>query len=235
MNESQISARPTVRACAIAIAALATLNGCAAGVTEENARAGVRWDYAPDELRIDIDSSTRLNEYRNTSHTLLLAIFQTGDAQALRNLADDPDQMRKALAGSAAEAGFIQTTRYVVAPSASVALSIDRAQQARYIGIVAGYYDADGPRAVRLFDVPLKVEKRGWFSPTYRATPRTLELKLRLGAHSIVDAHETFLNLPPPGSSAWTTLDSGAKLLTRSSDMERKIEFGDTPPPPHKH
>ncbi|MCZ2901841.1 type VI secretion system lipoprotein TssJ [Burkholderia thailandensis] len=202
------------RACAATLAALAALAGCAAGVTEERARADVRWDYAPDALRIDIDASPRLNEYLNAPHTLLLAVFQSADARTFRQLADDPDRLRMTLAAGGPATDFIQTTRYVVEPGARVALSIDRAQQVRYVGIVAGYYDADGPRAARLFDVPLRIDKRGWFSSTYRAAPRTLGLKLRLGAQSITDAREAPLDLPPPGARAWTTLDGGAKTLT---------------------
>ncbi|AGK49818.1 type VI secretion lipofamily protein [Burkholderia thailandensis MSMB121] len=229
MNERHISmpsaahARRPVRpprprpACAAALVALAALTGCATGVTEEQARADVRWDYAPDALRIDIDASPRLNEYLNAPHTLLLAVFQSADAQTFRELADDPDRLRAMLAAGGPAADFIQTTRYVVVPGARVALSIDRAQRARYVGIVAGYYDADGPRAARLFDVPLHIDKRGWFSSTYRAAPRTLGLRLRLGAQSITDAREAQLNLPPPGARAWTTLDSGAKTLTLPS------------------
>lgn len=205
------------RTCAAVLVALAALAGCAARVTEEQARADVRWDYAPDALRIDIDASARLNEYLNAPHTLLLAVFQSADAKAFRQLADDPDRLRMTLAAGGPAADFIQTTRYVVAPGQHVALSIDRAQQARYVGIVAGYYDADGPRAARLFEVPLRIDKRGWFSSTYRAAPRTLELKLRLGAQSITDAREAPLNLPPPGARAWTALDSGAKTLALPS------------------
>ncbi|AOJ73481.1 MULTISPECIES: type VI secretion system lipoprotein TssJ [Burkholderia] len=224
MNDQRISARTTARrlaarACAVAaLSALSALTGCAAGVTEEQARADVRWDYVPDALRIDIDASPRLNEYLNAPHTLLLTIFQTADAQAFRNLADDPDRLRATLAAGETATGFIQTTRYVVSPGARVALSIDRVQQARYFGIVAGYYDTDGPRSVRLYDVPLRVDKRGWLSPTYHASPRTLELKLRLGAQSITDAREARLSLPPSGARAWTQLDFGAKSLTLPPD-----------------
>ncbi|KML54614.1 type VI secretion protein [Burkholderia cepacia] len=189
-------------------------------ITEEQARADVRWDYAPDALLLDIDASPRLNEYQNTPHTLLLTIFQTTDAQAFRNLSDDPNHLRATLTAGTAAAGFIQVTRYVVAPGTRVALSIDRAQQARYVGIVAGYYDFDGPRAARLYDVPLKIDKRGWFSHTYRAAPQTFELKLRLGAHSITDAHEQGLRLPPSGARVWTMLDGGAKVLTRPAEPE---------------
>ncbi|AJX34515.1 type VI secretion system lipoprotein TssJ [Burkholderia oklahomensis] len=229
MNDQQISALTTARrlaARACAVAAFSALAGCAAGVTEEQARADVRWDYMPDALRIDIDASPRLNEYLNAPHTLLLTIFQTADAQAFRNLADDPDRLRATLAAGGTATGVIQTTRYVVSPGARVALSIDRAQQARYIGIVAGYYDADGPRSMRLYDVPLQIDKRGWFSPTYRAAPRMLELKLRLGAQSITDARETRLRLPPPGARAWTLLDCGAKSLTLPPDDTGEDKHG---------
>ncbi|MCU9952185.1 type VI secretion system lipoprotein TssJ [Burkholderia sp. BKH01] len=216
MNDRHISMPEAARA-SIAVLAmlamLAALAGCASGVTEEQARADVRWDYAPDALRIDVDASPRLNEFLNAPHTLLLAVFQSADAQTFRRLADNPARLRTTLAEGGPAADFIQTTRYVIAPGEHVALSIDRAQQARYVGIVAGYYDADGPRAARLFDVPLQIDKRGWFSSTYRAAPRTLGLKLRLGAQSITDAREAPLNLPPPGGRAWTTLDSGAKTL----------------------
>lgn len=201
------------------VATLIVLTGCAAGVTAEQARADVQWDYTPDALRLEIDASSRLNEYQNAPHTLLLTIFQTADAQAFRNLASDPERLRAALAAGASATGIVQITRYVVAPGARVALSIDRAQQVRYVGIIAGYYDIDDQRAARLYDVPLKVNKRGWFSRSYHAAPQTLELKLRLGAQGITDAREHSLLLPPPGARAWT-LDRGIKVLTLPAEAE---------------
>ncbi|WP_323117716.1 type VI secretion system lipoprotein TssJ [Burkholderia alba] len=201
------------------------LTACAAGVTEEQARADTHWDYAPDALRFDVDASPSLNTYLGAPHTLLLTIFQGADAQTFRTLADDPDRLRVALAAGVAATGFIQTTRYVVKPGARIALSIDRAQQTRYVGIVAGYYDFDGPRATRLYEVPLAVDKHGWFTSVYHAAPSVLELKLRLGAQSITDARATRLTLPPPGAREWATLDNGAKVLTLPPR-----DAGDAPP-----
>ncbi|MGY4730816.1 type VI secretion system lipoprotein TssJ [Burkholderia pyrrocinia] len=201
------------------VATLIMLSGCATGVTAEQARADVQWDYTPDALQLEIDASPRLNEYQNAPHTLLLTIFQMADAQAFRDLAGDPERLRAALAAGASGTGIVQITRYVVAPGARVALSIDRAQQVRCVGIVAGYYDVDDQRAARLYDVPLKVNKRGWFSRSYHAAPLTLELKMRLGAQSITDAREQSLRLPPPGAGVWT-LDRGIKVLALPADAE---------------
>ena len=208
------SVSPT--ACVLAGAlALGQLQGCAAansamgGNTAKQARGEVAWDHAADGVLIEITSPPDLNLYQDQPHTLLLTVFQVADAAEFRKLVADPQQLAQALGTGKAGPAILQTSRYVVAPGRRTLLSLDRVQQARFVGVVAGYYSLDAAGTARLFEVPLAVSSKGWFSTTYSAEPVPLAIRLQLGAQAIAEARSHNPYPLPKTESAWIPLDGG--------------------------
>lgn len=210
----------TALACMLAaVLALPVLQGCAAansamgGNTSKQAQADVSWDHARDGVLIEIDAADDLNRYQDAPHTLLLTVFQTADAPAFGKLAADPVQLARALESGQAGAAFVQTTRYVVMPGRRTLLALERAAQARYIGLVAGYYQLDTAGAARLFEVPLTIDSKGWVSTTYSAAPAQLAIRLQLGAQAITDARRLNAYPVPKRETAWVPLDGGGREI----------------------
>ena len=195
------------------------LQGCAAansamgGNTAKQARAEVGWETGKDGVLIEITSATDLNVYQNLPHTLLLTVLQMTDAAAFHKLVGDPQQLARALESGQAGTGFVQLSRYVVSPGRRTLLALDRAQQSRYVGLVAGYYQLDAQGNARLFEVPLAVSSTGWFSTTYSAEPVPLAVRLELGAQGIVAASRLNLYPVPKKDLAWVPLDGGGREI----------------------
>ena len=211
-----LSARWCLPLCALAVV---LLQGCAAansamgGNTVKQARAEVAWDGGKDGVLLEITAATDLNLYQNLPHTLLLTVFQMSDSAAFQKLVADPQQMARALETGQAGPAFLQLSRYVVSPGRRTLLALDRVQQGRYVGIVAGYYQLDAEGTARLFEVPLSVDSKGWFSTTYSAEPVQLAVRLQLGAQSIVDARSLNTYPVPKKDMAWIPLDGGGREI----------------------
>ena len=228
MNANRV---PGAGLCAALLACLAALllTGCAAansamgGNTAKQARAEVNWEFASDGLLLELDAADDLNLHQGTPHTLLLTVFQMAEDKAFRKLVADPVALARALESNQPGSDFVLTQRYIVAPGKRTLLSLDRAGQARFVGLVAGYYRLDAAGAARLFEVPLAVSNKGWISSTYSAEPAQLAIRLQLGAQGIVEA--TRLNAYPaaPAQKAWVPLDGGGRQI----EMDPKSTEGD--------
>lgn len=209
----------SLAALAPCLVALALLQACAAansamgGNTAKQARAEVSWDAGKDGVLLEITTASDLNVYQNRPHTLLLTVFQMADAAAFHKLVADPQQLSRALESGQGGPGFVTVTRYVVAPGRRTLLALDRAQQGRYVGIVAGYYQLDAEGTARLFEVPLAVSSKGWISNTYTAEPAQLAIALQLGAQGITGAHSLNPYPLPKKDSAWIPLDGGGREI----------------------
>ena len=62
---------------------------------------------------------------------------------------------------------------------------LDRAEGAKYVAIVAGYYLLVKERFVRVFDVPVVIDKKGFFKKTLTSKPAPLNLVVTLGPKQI--------------------------------------------------
>jgi type VI secretion system VasD/TssJ family lipoprotein len=200
----------------------ALLAGCAsqppAPSPRKQAIAEVKWDFEKNAISVEINADERLNDFENEAHTLLLGVYQLADPAAFYKLSADSDAMASSLERGTAGDGFIDLQRFVVTPGGQAVVNVDRAQKAKYVGLVAGYYRMDAPRAARLFEIPLTIDTKGVFTTTYAAAPATLALRLKLGPKSFVNAER--LNHVPGEKPAVepVPLDGGGKQLNLSSD-----------------
>jgi type VI secretion system VasD/TssJ family lipoprotein len=212
-------------ACAIAgvFAGCAATNSAMGGNTAKQARAEVSWDYASDALLLEIDAADELNLHQGAPHTLLLTVFQMAEDKAFRKLIADPVALARALESNQPGSDFVLTQRYIVAPGKRTLLSLDRAGQARFVGIVAAYYRLDAASTARLFEVPLVVSSKGWISSTYSAEPGPLAIRLQLGAQGIVEARRLNAYPAAPKQKAWVPLDGGGRQI----ELDPKSDEGD--------
>jgi len=165
-----------------------SVNSAMGGNTQKEAKAEVSWDYAPKAIQIELASDDNLNAYFNQPHTLVMGVFQLDDAKAFMKLLGDSGKLKTILATGDAGQDVIQLDRYVVSPGKRTILDIDRVQDTKFVGIVAGYYDFDPAASARLFRIPLNIQSSGLVSTTYKAEPAHLALRLQLGRTRIANA-----------------------------------------------
>lgn len=155
---------------------------------QDKAKAEVKWPYAQNGIMIELASDVDLNFYANRAHTLVLGVLQFDDEKAFPKLLTQPADLMKALTSGNLPTGALQLDRYVVSPDARLLLEIDRVQDAKFVGIVAGYYQFDVTRSARYFRIPLNMQSSGIITKDYKAEPAALALRLALGSQRIVNA-----------------------------------------------
>ncbi|BAN26544.1 type VI secretion lipoprotein TssJ [Caballeronia insecticola] len=162
--------------------------GACSSAPPKDPLADVNWSYATDAVVFEIVADPGLNQYDGQSHTLLLGVYETADAQAFRNLAADPNALAETMATGKVPQTFAQFSRYVVTPGQHSYLILDRAQNTRSIGLVAGYAQFGVVNAARQFDVPVITQTSGFIFRTHTKLPGPLVVRLNLGAQGILNA-----------------------------------------------
>lgn len=175
------------------VLAVVGLSGC--GLTgpskedkQDKAKVEVKWPYAKNAIMVELASDVDLNFFANRAHTIVLGVLQFDDEKTFPKLLTQPADLIKALSSGNLPAGALQLDRYVVSPDARLLLEIDRVQDAKFVGIVAGYYQFDATRAARYFRIPLNMQSSGIITKDYKAEPSVLALRLALGSQRIVNA-----------------------------------------------
>lgn len=165
-----------------------SVNSAMGGNTQKEAKAEVSWDFKRNGIQIELVAASDMNAYFNQPHTLVLGVFQLEDSKAFIQLLNDKKTLVSMLASGNPGKDILHMDRYVVSPDKRTILDIDRVQSAKFVGIVAGYYNFDPPAASRLFRIPLNIQTEGLISTTYKAEPANLALRLYLGRQHILNA-----------------------------------------------
>ncbi|WP_322997259.1 type VI secretion system lipoprotein TssJ [Castellaniella sp.] len=186
-----------------------SVNSALGGNTSKEAKAEVAWDYARGAIQIELDSDANLNDYFNRPHTVVLGVFQVADDKTFTSALKDTDKLKQVLASGNADKDILQLDRYVVSPDKHTILTLDRVQDARFVGLIVGYYHFSPDDAAKLFRIPLNMDSSGMISTTYTAQPAHLALKLQLGRQRITNAQSL-------------TFDADAKPNIESVPLDNK-------------
>lgn len=197
-----------------ALSALFLLLGCASTDPKKVALAEMKWNLAPRDVQVSFKASRELNLHDGSPHTILLAVVQSADANAFLSQLASPNSIGRLLETGQAVAPTLTFNRFVISPGQSDTLSLDRAQNAQYVGIVAGYYNLNSQSAARLFVVPIVMQTHGWVSKSYTASPQPLVVNLILGPKQITEAQRVDPQIK--GGSLVTAPGEQAGMITIS-------------------
>jgi len=109
------------------------------------------------KLTVKINASKKLNLYLANPHALLLTIFQLDTTQNFKKLARTSAGLRKLMTGSGLDNSIVARTHKYLQPGANFTITLDREEGAKYIAVVAGYYQLNPRHVVRLAPLPESV------------------------------------------------------------------------------
>ncbi len=141
--------------------------------------------YEEDAIKIHVKADPQLNLSDGKPHTLLACIYQLKDPNAFNQLAGDQDGLYRLLECSLFDASVVGAKKLIVQPGQNTTFNLDRAQGTAYVGVAAGYYLIERDRIVRLYEIPVVIEKKGIVRRTKRQKLETLEIDLKLGPQQI--------------------------------------------------
>jgi len=164
-----------------AFLAMALVGSCAS----QPVSPPTEWRYEKEAVHLNLRADPRLNLYDGQAHTLLLCVYQLKDPNAFNQLTEDEDGLYQLLECSRFDAAVVSSKRVFVQPGQTLTQTLDRAEGAKYVAVVAGYFKVDKQGMVRLYDVPWFVESKGFFTRTKTAKPGPVNIDLVLGSERI--------------------------------------------------
>ena len=140
--------------------------------------------YEEKAVKIHVTADPQLNLSAGRPHTLLVCVYQLRDPNAFNQFTGDQDGLYQLLECKPFDASVAASKKLFVQPETEMTYNLDRGQGVRYVGVVAGYYLLDKDKMVRLYDIPVVMEKKG-FSGTKKQKLNILKVDLNLGPQRI--------------------------------------------------
>ncbi len=159
------------------------LSSCAAKKKTDSANPDLVWGFGKNAIEISYTADKNLNLYDEKSHTVLMCLYQFSDPNVFNELSKSEDGLRKLLGCSRFDQSILGFMRIIVQPGEKKKLSLDRAENAKWAGIVAGYYNLSPDMATRLFEIPVVTERK-WLL-LKKPIPGNLSVDLSLGPNKI--------------------------------------------------
>lgn len=162
------------------IACLFLVASCAAPTVQPP-----RFDYAEESIKIHVKADSELNRYQGSPHTLMACVYQLTSRNSLNQLSGDRDGLYKLLECSMFDSSVTNVERLIIQPGQQATMVFDRADNTRYVAVVAGYNNMYRDGVVRFFDIPIKSETTGFISKTTSESLDILNINLILGPERI--------------------------------------------------
>lgn len=148
---------------------------------------GVSWSFQPGGIVMALKADRSLNLYDDKPHTVVLCVYQLSDPSKFNDLLKTSQGVIGLLPCERFDPSVASTQKLIVYPGEERTLKLDRAEKARFVGVVAGYYEISPPQVARLFPIDWEERTEGWvplFKDTYRE-PVPLVVNLLLGPREI--------------------------------------------------
>jgi len=139
------------------------------------------WAQGSEEITLELRNDGQLNLVDGMPHTLLLCIYQLRNQNSFNQLSQDLEGLRKLLECNLFDGSVASSKKLIAYPGQNQTFILDRAEGAKYVAIVAGYYQLKKERIVRMFDIPTVIEKKGIFKRTLTNKAAPLNLVIHLG------------------------------------------------------
>lgn len=133
------------------------------------------WGYEKNAIELVVKSDPKLNLYQDRVHSLMICVFQLRDLNGFNQLVDERNGLSTLLECGRFDPAVTYAKRVIAQPSLDSNEIMDRTEGAKYIGIVAGYYELRKETAVRYLQVPVSLLNN----------PKKLTIELVLGPKAI--------------------------------------------------
>ncbi|MFP4033943.1 MAG: type VI secretion system lipoprotein TssJ [Desulfovermiculus sp.] len=151
----------------------------------------VHWTYEPKALELIIHSDPELNSHHGFAHATTVCIYQLTRPGPFQTKAAKQSGLKELLECNASGQSVVQAQRLFIQPGHNKTMHFARAEKARHVGLVAGYFQLRPDKVTRLYHIPLQNKKSGtlwWSKDNY--TPGKLTMQVLLGPHSIQSVGE---------------------------------------------
>jgi len=144
------------------------------------------WDFEKSAVHFHIKADNKLNLYHSMAHTLYVCFYQLEELNAFNDLTKDEAGIRQLLECRLFDDSVASSNSKVIHAGEDIVLTLDRAERAQYVAMVAGYSTAlTNDRAVRRNKLQVYQTKKGVFKKVYTCHPCELNVEVSLGRNQI--------------------------------------------------
>jgi len=159
---------------------LSILCGCAA-----KPPIPAEFDYGEKAISFDLKADEPLNPFQGSSHTLLLCIYQMEDPNMFKQLSDQREGLYELLKCEKFDNAVTHSKTVFLRPKEEKKLTLDRAKGTKYVAVVAGYYGMDSEKMLRMYEIPIVLERKSFLSRQKVERLGDLNITLELGPEEI--------------------------------------------------
>lgn len=117
----------------------------------------VKWTFAAKAIEISFKADATLNSYDDEPHTLAVAVYQMSDPSVYLSYGVNREKLTEIMEAHRFDPSVTSFDQFFFQPGEERVIRIDRAENSRFVGIVAGYFQSDPDQVTRLFEVPVLV------------------------------------------------------------------------------
>jgi len=110
--------------------------------------------YKPSGIVISYDSVSNLNSYDQSPHSVMLAVYQLDNINAFHQLSSNKAGIQKLLTLNKFDPSVLGVDKRFVYSNESGVITLDRLENTRWVGIVAGYYNLSSNQVIQEFQIP---------------------------------------------------------------------------------
>lgn len=161
---------------------------CSCGGEKKPTILEPKWSYASAAIKIRYKATKDLNFYNGEAHSVILKIFQLKDSSHFKDLVQSKGGLIRALQFSGqtqflgdAQSDVVSYKQFIVMPGEEKVISLDRLEGTKWIAILAGYYNLDPIKSVKIFQIPVIYKEEGLIFKTKTVSLGELFVNLILG------------------------------------------------------
>jgi type VI secretion system VasD/TssJ family lipoprotein len=151
----------------------------------------VLWGHGEKAVTLRLQAAGDVNAFEGRPHTIQLCVYQLDKQNAFDQMKGTQDGIDVLLQCAAFDTSVKSATRFFLQPSEMATYTLDRAEEAHFVGVACGYFDSTPAQSARLWQIPLNREQSGhlfWKTTLYSAGD--LDLRLHLSAHALEENSE---------------------------------------------
>lgn len=149
------------------------------------------WIYEVRAINLVLRASADVNSVGGRPHSIAIGVFQMNDPNTFSGLSVTREGATELLQKGQIDETIVNYQLINIRPGEQRKVSISRAQTAKHIGVIAGYYQLNPKTDVKIFPIPVRAIKRGivedalafasLISDEAKAIPGKLNLLVDLG------------------------------------------------------
>ena len=120
------------------------------------------WVFEDRAIHLHLVSPSDLNAISGRPHSIALGVFQLSDPNTFLGLSETKQGALQLLNTGRIDDTIAQFSRIILQPGEEKVATLPRAQGAKYIALISGYYGLNTELDIKVFNIPVKPAKRGF-------------------------------------------------------------------------